>query len=87
MIFVYQRLVKIFNKSETPHGVGCWWPSYPAVSRIYPQKPQLNHTPHQTDVVFWGKGKGMAFHTQGLPVITHHNGEHSTFQRAHNLLP
>ena len=26
-------------------------------------------------------------HTDGPPAITHHNGEHSTFQRAHNLLP
>ena len=24
---------------------------------------------------------------EGVGVITHHNGEHSTFQRAHNLLP
>jgi len=35
---------------------------------IYPQKPQLNCTPHQTGAVFQGTGKGMAFHTRGLPV-------------------
>ena len=65
---VIQRLVKIFNKSETPRGVGCWGPLYPGVSCIYPQKPQLNRTPHQTGAVFRGKGKGMAFHTRGLPM-------------------
>ena len=68
MIFIYQRLVKILNKSETPRSVGCWWPSNPGVLCIYPQKPWLNRTPHQTGAVFGGKGKGMAFHTWGLPV-------------------
>ena len=68
-------LVKIFNKSDTPRGVGCWGPSNPGVSCIYPQKPQLNRTPHQTGVVFRGKGKGMAFHTWGLPMSFPRGGD------------
>ena len=42
--------------------------TYVGVSLIYPQKPWLNHTPHQMGVVFWGRGKGMASHTRGLPM-------------------
>ena len=33
-----------------------------------PTETMVKLYPHQMGVVFRGKGKGMAFHTQGLPV-------------------